>query len=78
MTPDAEITQTLEQMPEPLKQELLHYAKYLISNYTNGVSGSLAQPKTVQRRSGILEGTFVLLLPDDFDEPLEDFQEYMS
>ena len=24
----------------------------------------------------ILKGTFVLPLPDDFDEPLEDFQEY--
>jgi hypothetical protein len=78
MTLDAEITQTLEQMPESLKQELLHYAKYLISNYTNGVSGNPSQPETVKRRSGILEGTFVLPLPDDFDEPLEDFQEYIS
>ena len=78
MTLDAEITQTLEQMPESLRQELLHYAKYLISNYANGVSGSSSQPETVKRRSGILEGTFVLPLPDDFDDPLEDFQEYMS
>lgn len=29
-----------------------------------------------KRRLGILKGTFVLPLPDDFDEPLEDFQEY--
>ena len=29
-----------------------------------------------KRRVGILKGTFVLPLPDDFDEPLEDFQEY--
>jgi len=29
-----------------------------------------------KRRVGILKGTFVLPLPDDFDEPLKDFQEY--
>jgi hypothetical protein len=29
-----------------------------------------------KRRVGILKGTFVLPLPDNFDEPLEDFQEY--
>lgn len=29
-----------------------------------------------KRRVGILKGIFVLPLPDDFDRPLEDFQEY--
>ena len=29
-----------------------------------------------KRRVRILKSTFVLPLPDDFDEPLEDFQEY--
>lgn len=34
-------------------------------------------PSPVKKcRVGILKGTFVLPLPDDFDEPLEDFQEY--
>jgi hypothetical protein len=76
MTVEAEILQTLEQMPEPIKQELLHYAKYLVENYTKAIStGSSPQKK---RRSGILKGTFVLPLPDDFDEPLEVFQEYME
>lgn len=30
-----------------------------------------------KRRVGILKGTFVLPLPDDFDETLADFQEYL-
>jgi len=30
-----------------------------------------------KRRADILKGTFVLPLPDNFDEPLEDFQEYL-
>lgn len=76
MTIDAEILQTVTQMPEPLKQELLHYAKYLISNYSTDVFQENLPPQ--KRRSGILKGTFVLPLPDDFDEPLEDFKEYME
>lgn len=75
MTIDTEITQALEQMPASLKQELLHYAKYLIANYATNASPQTQKPK--KRRSGILQGTFVLPLADDFDEPLEDFQEYM-
>ncbi|WP_375473099.1 DUF2281 domain-containing protein [uncultured Nostoc sp.] len=76
MAIDAEILQTLNQMPELLKQELLHDAKYLVENYSKAVSQeSLLQKK---RRYGILKGTFVLPLPDDFDEPLEVFKEYME
>ncbi len=30
-----------------------------------------------KRRVGILKGTFILPLPDDFDETLSDFQEYL-
>ncbi|QHG15053.1 DUF2281 domain-containing protein [Nostoc sp. ATCC 53789] len=60
----------LDELPasESLKQELLHYAK-AVSQET------LLQKK---RRSGILKGTFVLPLPDDFDEPLEVFKEYIE
>jgi hypothetical protein len=76
MTIDTEIAQTLQHMPENLKHELLHYAKYLISNYGEDHPTKPLQP--TKRRSGILQGTFDLPLPDDFDEPLEDFQEYMS
>ena len=36
-----------------------------------------APPPVKKRRAGILKGTFVLPLPDDFDETLADFQEYL-
>lgn len=75
MTTDVEIFQAIAKLPEPLKQELLHYARYLIENYLKDESASLSQKK---RRTGILKGTFVLPLPDDFNEPLEDFKEYME
>ena len=80
MVTETEIIQTITQMPESLKQELFHYANYLINNY----SASIAQPEIPQetpikkRRSGILQGTFVLPLAEDFDEPLDDFKEYME
>ncbi|OLT58086.1 type II toxin-antitoxin system VapB family antitoxin [Moorena bouillonii] len=76
MTIDTEILQTVEKMPESLKQELLHYAKYLMANYSQDISPE--QHAGNKRRSGILKGTFVLPLPDDFDEPLDDFNEYME
>ncbi|MEL6440466.1 MAG: DUF2281 domain-containing protein [Cyanobacteria bacterium J06621_8] len=76
MNIDSEIWQTMSKMPYPLKQELLHYAKYLMTNYTQSTSSE--QHSIKKRRSGILQGTFVLPLPDDFDEPLEDFKEYME
>ena len=75
MNIDTEILQTVVAMPESLKQELLHYAKYLVANYSQDMPQE--QHSVKKRRSGILKGTFVLPLSDDFDEPLEDFKEYM-
>jgi len=62
--------------PESLKREILHYAKYLIVNHAQEITQNT--PPAKKRRVGILKGTFVLPLPDDFDEPLEDFKEYME
>ncbi len=76
MTIDAEILETLLKMPVPLRTELLHYAKYLIEKYSKNTSQVQSSQK--KRRVGILKNTFVLPLPDDFDEPLEDFKEYME
>ncbi|MEB3886968.1 DUF2281 domain-containing protein [Lyngbya sp. CCY1209] len=75
MTVDAAIEQTLSQMPEELKREVLNYATYLLSKYGDRKTSENSTGK--KRRSGILQGMFVLPLPDDFDEPLEDFQDYM-
>jgi hypothetical protein len=76
MNIDQEILQTVVTMPEHLQKELLHYAKYLMENYSKDVftEGNFLK----KRRSGILKGTFTLPLPDDFNEPLEDLKEYME
>lgn len=75
MTTDTEILQTLAQMPEPLKQEVLHYAKYLIENY---LKASVVDKIPKKRRLiGSMQGTFVLPLPDNFDDPIEEFEDYL-
>ncbi|WPF89367.1 DUF2281 domain-containing protein [Cyanobacterium aponinum UTEX 3222] len=72
---ETKILETLGKMPISLQEELLHYAEYLQEKYSeNNVNINTSNQK---RRSGILEGTFVLPLPDDFDESLEDFEKYM-
>lgn len=78
MNLDTEILQTVSTMPASLKLELLHYAKYLLENYDQESLSKSDQQPIKKRRSGILKGTFVLPLPDDFDEPLEDFKEYVE
>ncbi|MDJ0661468.1 MAG: DUF2281 domain-containing protein [Crocosphaera sp.] len=78
MNIDTKILQTVSTMPQSLKLELLHYAKYLMDNHAQESLSKLEEQPVKKRRSGILKGTFVLPLPDDFDEPIEDFKEYME
>ncbi|NJL10422.1 MAG: DUF2281 domain-containing protein [Calothrix sp. SM1_7_51] len=47
-------------------------------NENDSKDASGTQPSEHKRRDGILKGTFELPLPDDFNEPLEDFKEYME
>jgi hypothetical protein len=70
MTTDTEIIQTIGQMPESLKRELLHYAKYLIENYSEQT-----ELPNKKRKAGLLKGK--IWMSDDFDEPLEEFKKYM-
>lgn len=77
MTTESEILETVSQMPETLKQEILHYAKYLIENYSENTTeqGELAPTKKKRGGFGILKGK--IWIADDFDEPLEDMKSYM-
>ncbi|MEA5420672.1 DUF2281 domain-containing protein [Spirulina sp. CCNP1310] len=72
---DAKILQALMKMPEPLKEEALNYIEYLLEKHSK-TNLEVEKPKE-RRLVGCMKGTFVLPLPDDFDDPLEDFEEYM-
>jgi Protein of unknown function (DUF2281) len=67
------ILEYLHQLPDSLQQEVLHYAQFLLE--THAKNTSVPQKK---RQAGFLKGTFVLPLAEDFNAPLEDFQEYME
>ena len=70
---EATIIEYLQKLPNSLQQEVLHYTQFLLETHTK--STSLPQKK---RRAGFLKGTFALPLAEDFNEPLEDFQEYLE
>jgi hypothetical protein len=67
-------------MPETLKQEVLHYMLYLASNYHKQTFTDFQQiykSSTIRKPTfGSAKGKYVL--SPDFDEPLEDFKEYME
>ena len=67
------IIEYLHKLPDSLQKEVLHYTQFLLE--THNKTTSSPQKK---RKSGFLKGTFALPLAEDFNELLEDFQEYME
>ena len=70
----SQVMEQLEQLPESLQAKVLDYVKSLQQANIEETKTSLELP-IKKRRSGILKGTFVLPLPEDFDQPLEDLVE---
>ncbi len=61
----------IEQLPDTLKQDALNYIFYLKKEYLLPI-----KPKKNEKRIfGRVKGKYKLA--PDFDEPLEDFKEYM-
>ena len=69
MTEEKAILSQIQQLPEQLKQEVLHYIEFLQAKY------NAQNQKPQNRKAGSAEGKFKLA--PDFDAPLEDFKEYM-
>jgi|GEM_PF-308872 len=82
---DEEVLKVFASLPDSLKVAVLHYAEYLLhkntaeNDCTNLVDADVSEVKTSKKKSllGCMKGTFILPLPDDFNEPLEEFTEYM-
>lgn len=69
------ILEKLESLPESLQLKVLNYIDLLIQEKEQSLTSENA-PKQY-RFAGSMKGTFVLPLPEDFDKPLDDFEEYM-
>jgi len=70
------ILEKLAELPESLQTEVLHYIEFLIEKQAK--NSTQEKPRKKRRVAGTMKGMFVLPLPDDFDEPLEDMKEYME
>lgn len=62
---------TLDKLPPDLQNEILHYAEYLATKHNPPATN----PPQKYRQAGTLAGK--LTLAPDFDEPLEELQDYM-
>jgi len=76
---DDEVLKIFAKMPEALKIEVLHYAEYLLNKGTEKSSSVAISsddiPKRKYRQAGTMAG--LIVMSDDFDEPLAEMQEYM-
>ena len=61
----------LSALSNPLKAEILDYMDFLISRRLKKKNGFAKHPQ-----AGCMKGTFKM--SPDFDEPLDDFKEYME
>lgn len=67
------ILEKLEELPESFQTEVLHYIEFLIEKYAQKSTQEKLPKK--RRVAGTMEG--MIIMADDFDEPLEDLKEYM-
>ncbi len=65
---DIEIYKEILTLPDELKKEVIDFVAFL--KFKNQ-----AKPKK-QRKAGLAKG--LIKMSDDFDEPLDDFKEYMQ
>lgn len=70
------ILEKLEELPDSLQTEVLHYIEFLLEKHR--LNSTQETPTKKLRVAGTMKEMFVLPLPDDFDDPLEDMKEYME
>ena len=68
------LIQEIHTLPETLKQEVLHFVQFL-KQKQNGATETEKPREKRERKFGSAKGMFVMT--EAFDEPLEDFAEYM-
>lgn len=66
------LIQEIHTLSDNLKEEVLHYVQFLKQKQTENIETPKPRKK---RKAGSAKGMFVMT--EAFDEPLEDFAEYM-
>jgi hypothetical protein len=80
MTLETSILDNLKKLPESMQQAVLLYTEFLVNRIDQRPESPLeTEPETpTNKRGGLGIWKDKLWIADDFDAPLEDFQEYMS
>ena len=73
----AAILEQLQKLPEDVQQKALRYIEVLVAEHAQNNEEAIETPQK-KRQAGTMKGTFILPLADDFDAPMDDFQEYME
>lgn len=77
MTIESAILENIAKLPDSVKNAVLLYTEFLASQYYQEPSQEISPISQKNPLAGSMKGTFALPLPDDFDEPLADLEEYM-
>lgn len=59
----------ISSLPQPLQNEIVDYVEFLIQKYNR-------QNSKIHPKAGCMKGVFKM--EPDFNEPLEDFKEYLK
>ena len=73
MTLETAILKNVEKLPESVKQALLDYIEFLVTRYAK----EAAKTEKAAKRGGLGIWKAKIWMADDFDQPLEDFKDYM-
>ncbi len=76
---ESKILKELETLPDFLQIEVLHYIEFLQDRYVKNSLSSRSQTtnQETEQRHGYGSMAGQLIMSVDFDEPLEDLEEYM-
>lgn len=66
----------LSALPEEVRKKVLAFAAELMEQWRNKNAKKGPEPPKKKMIPGLAEGKIVV--PDDFNEPLDDFREYME
>lgn len=67
----------IELLPEHLKKQVLEYIEFLLSREDKGQKAQPPENQKVEIKSGFGGAKGMFIMSPDFDEPLEDFKEYV-
>ncbi len=77
-------SEKIEQLPLEKQKEVLDFIEFLQSKIEpETINKPVSFPETTKetttkkKLAGSMKGTFILPLSEDFDEPLEEFEDYM-